>query len=308
MGAYNGAMLYLNHFSMRCQDDVFYKNSDPIIILLGNPCGNAKKVDGGYELSGHWRWASGCAHASWMILNGKIEGDTSSKEISFVVPINDVRIVDTWHTFGLKGTGSNDVLVEKAFVPEHRITSYYDTMEGNINENVSDIMDWRIHLAFAPTISLIFSAAAIGAARNLLREFESAMHSRVFAHGEGRQAARSSALIVLGESYAEIEAAEQMVIQNADALMTLAESKKAPELSERIVLKVRCALAVDVASRAVDRIFGASGSGVILDSARAQMSFRDFHSVRVHPLLNMQVAAEVFGRVRMGLPPGNNAI
>ena len=91
------------------------------------PLGKATAVEGGYRLSGHWEWSSGSGHCTWVMLGALLpkseDADPASprEQVALLVPSEDYEIIDTWHVSGLKGTGSNDIVVEDAFVPAHRV-------------------------------------------------------------------------------------------------------------------------------------------------------------------------------------------
>ena len=87
------------------------------------PVGKVKIVPGGYRLSGRWAFSSGSAHCSWVILGAGVpatDGQGAPELRNFLLPRSDYRIVQNWDVMGLRATGSNDIVVEDAFVPEHR--------------------------------------------------------------------------------------------------------------------------------------------------------------------------------------------
>jgi indole-3-acetate monooxygenase len=99
----------------------------PESVLAGNlrPPQRADVVDGGYRVSGHFRFGSGCHHASVMgcgcvvYRDGRPEltrrGEPNIRVM--LVPKSKVTIVDVWQTTGMRGTGSNDYIVDNVFVP-----------------------------------------------------------------------------------------------------------------------------------------------------------------------------------------------
>jgi len=92
------------------------------------PTGRAEAVAGGHRLTGRWSFSSGCDHAGWVLL-GAIVTDAEGKPAdfrTFLLPAADYEIDDVWDTVGLRGTGSNDIVVDGAFVPEHRSLSFTD--------------------------------------------------------------------------------------------------------------------------------------------------------------------------------------
>ena len=79
-----------------------------------------RKVDGGWEVSGRAAWGSGVMHADWVLMSGKAEDGPRS----FLMPIDAVEVLDTWHFAGMAGTGSNDYVARSVFVPDaHAITA-----------------------------------------------------------------------------------------------------------------------------------------------------------------------------------------
>src|ERR1700750_1209884 len=84
------------------------------------PTGKATVTDGGYQLSGKWSFSSGCDHCQWVLLGGLVfnaEGQVVDFK-TFMVPRSDYTIEDVWNVVGLRGTGSNDIIVDDVFVPE----------------------------------------------------------------------------------------------------------------------------------------------------------------------------------------------
>ena len=108
--------------------------SDPLVRTAGalRPFGNAVVVDGGYRVTGRWPLGSGCQHSGWIVGGCRIlDGDqprllpngTPLVRILFF-PAADCEILDTWHSIGLRGTGSHDYTVTDVFVPAARSLSF----------------------------------------------------------------------------------------------------------------------------------------------------------------------------------------
>ena len=92
------------------------------------PPGTAERVEGGYRVSGRWSFGSGCNYANWLTgqalvtENGVPKIGPDGKPIALIVffPASEATIIDTWHTLGMRGTGSNDVRITQVFIPERR--------------------------------------------------------------------------------------------------------------------------------------------------------------------------------------------
>ncbi|HJZ20885.1 MAG TPA: acyl-CoA dehydrogenase family protein, partial [Bradyrhizobium sp.] len=125
--AWNFANLASHHwmlamFDSRAQDMVWSKDADALIASsFIFPAGRARKVDGGYVLRGSWPFSSGVDASEWNMLASVVWSEDDADGIEyriFLLNKSDYRILDTWNATGLKGTGSNDVEVTDAFVPD----------------------------------------------------------------------------------------------------------------------------------------------------------------------------------------------
>src|SRR4029078_8146425 len=117
---------FVAQLAEQAEQDIWGGDNATLICSSLMPTGVAKPVDGGFRLSGTWKYASGCEHCAWAFLGAAVEGNPDDRRV-FVVPCNDYRIVDTWHVPGLKSTGSNDIVAVDAFVPEYRTQKYSDS-------------------------------------------------------------------------------------------------------------------------------------------------------------------------------------
>jgi alkylation response protein AidB-like acyl-CoA dehydrogenase len=107
--------------------------SDPNTITAGTwpPLGEAVVVEGGYRATGRWPFASGCQHAQWIqagcrIIDGdqpRLRADGTPVARVLFFPAASCEILDTWHTAGMRGTGSHDFTVTNVSVPfEHSVS------------------------------------------------------------------------------------------------------------------------------------------------------------------------------------------
>src|SRR5690606_8201333 len=122
-GVHSVQAFLLSTMDRQAQADVWGDDPDTLMSSSFQPVGKVRAVDGGYRLSGRWTFSSGSSHAQWALLGALVppaqEGQPPHMRL-FLVPRADYRLSDTWHTIGLKGTGSNDIEVEDAFVPAYR--------------------------------------------------------------------------------------------------------------------------------------------------------------------------------------------
>jgi 3-hydroxy-9,10-secoandrosta-1,3,5(10)-triene-9,17-dione monooxygenase len=118
-------------FDERAQQEMWDKDPTPMHSSSYNPTGKAEKAAGGYKLSGRWSFSSGCDHCHGVMLGAicgirEVLGKPVPDFKSFLLLGDQYRIDDNWHVAGLQGTGSKDIVVENAFVPEYRSQSHID--------------------------------------------------------------------------------------------------------------------------------------------------------------------------------------
>ena len=115
--------------SPELQADIWGPNGENPDVWTASPYapqGVGKRVDGGYLLSGHWTFSTGCDHSDWFIFGGFVADENGEKldppvTKHFVLPTSDGEILqDSWQVMGLGGTGSKDVVLKVVFIPEYR--------------------------------------------------------------------------------------------------------------------------------------------------------------------------------------------
>ncbi|KAF1020027.1 MAG: Flavin-dependent monooxygenase, oxygenase subunit HsaA [Paracidovorax wautersii] len=120
--------LMLANWPEQAQDEIWGEMPDALVSGILIPgVGKAVKVDGGYTLSGRWPFVSGCQIADWIIFTGDcVDSEGKPEELHFVVPREQVQILDTWYTIGLQGSSSQDCTLDDVFVPKHMTVSMHD--------------------------------------------------------------------------------------------------------------------------------------------------------------------------------------
>jgi 3-hydroxy-9,10-secoandrosta-1,3,5(10)-triene-9,17-dione monooxygenase len=116
----------LANFSERAQEEVWGRNPNTLAASSLTAMRRFKRVDGGYIVSGYWRYASGCEYCTYLIAGGEAEeGDTEGRRPRrrFLLPIAEMDMIDDWHVMGLAGTGSKSLRAQDLFIPEWRSLS-----------------------------------------------------------------------------------------------------------------------------------------------------------------------------------------
>ena len=129
----------------RAAQEVWRSDTSALICSSLMPAGRATPAEGGYRLSGRWRYASCCEHCHWALLGAMVatgNGGPPEGRI-FLLPRKDYGTIDTWQVSGLQATGSWDVSVEDVFVPV--LTNSAQTM-AVLPEVMLDGYDWALYV------------------------------------------------------------------------------------------------------------------------------------------------------------------
>ena len=293
-------------FPVRAQEEVWGAGADPGTLVSSSyaPTGKVTAVEGGHRLSGRWSFSSGCDHATWVLLGG-IVADETGKPIdfrTFLVPLGDYVIEDVWDTVGLRGTGSNDIVIADAFVPEHRSLSFSDTSrcacpghEGNSGP--------LYRVPFGSLYSYVITAPIVGMATGAYDAHVAYLRERVRVAYAGVKAAEDPfSQVRVAEASAELDGAWLALERNMTELMQLARAGEPIPLPLRMRVRRDQVRGTGQAIRAVDLLFENSGGRALAAGTPIQRFWRDAHAGRVHAINDPERALAMFGRGAFGLP------
>jgi 3-hydroxy-9,10-secoandrosta-1,3,5(10)-triene-9,17-dione monooxygenase len=296
----------LGLFHPQAQEDVWGVDQTAQIASSVAPTGKIERVDGGYRISGRWFFSSGCDHCQWAMLGGIVDADEGDSDPfpdyrHFLVPRSDYTLDDNWHVIALAGTGSKDIVVENAVVPEYRTYSIRDAFHMR-NPGTAVNPGPLFSLPFYVVFPHALVAPAIGIAQGVLHEFRGQMQARVVRDGSY---AREDPFMQmrLAESSAEVNAAQSSFLHNFDEMMQAARRGQEITLESRARYRWEAAKATAWSTQAVDRLFEASGARALFLDNPMQRAWRDIHAIRIHAGNSLEKAAVIFGRSQFGLPP-----
>lgn len=292
------------------QDEIWGAVPDAMVAgVLIPSCGRAVQVDGGWRVSGRWPFASGVCGADWFIATAFTEGgDTPKVAQMHAVPQAEFEIVDTWHTAGLRGTGSHDVAVDDVFVPDRRALPIDATKGGGDAPGcaVNDAALYRLP-AFA-MFSINQSAVAVGLAQATYDDFVARTRDRV-ARVSGKSVADySTAQVKVAEAHTAVETARLLLHHCCDVSMGVAERVEIAPMPLKTELRAKATMAGKLAAEAVDLLFHLSGGAGLYDRNPISRAMRDMNCIRGHITQNWDVNASNHGRVVLGLPSADPAL
>jgi 3-hydroxy-9,10-secoandrosta-1,3,5(10)-triene-9,17-dione monooxygenase len=311
--AWNFANLASHHwmlgmFDKRAQDLVWDKDADALIASsFIFPAGRARKVDGGYRLRGCWPFSSGVDSCEWNMLASVVSSDDEADGIEyriFLLNKNDYKINDTWNATGLRGTGSNDVEVEDAFVAAPMTVAVNELAGGPtpgsaVNPNA---------LYALPVFSLfpyVLSGVALGNAQACLDDYVEVARHRASTYNRAKLGDLQSTQIKIAEASSKIDAAR--LIMRATCIEAMAEAGRGhvPDIATKTRLRRDGAYSVNLCTEAVSLLFSASGARGLFTTGALQRQFRDAHAINSHIAFNFDAAGTNYGRVALGLPSEN---
>ncbi|HVC57319.1 MAG TPA: acyl-CoA dehydrogenase family protein [Stellaceae bacterium] len=295
----------LGMWPQQAQDEIWGQSPDNLIgSALTFPRGRARRVDGGYRLTGRWPFSSGVDPASWNLIGAIVldEEAGASEPRIFALPASDYTIIDTWHVIGLAGTGSKDVAVEDVFVPEYRTIAVNQITGGpNPGSEVNPAVLYRL-----PAISLFafcIAGVSLGIAQGAIEYFTETTRTRT-SYYTGRSLADFVTLqIHLAEATAITDAARAVILTDCDEATRIVTEGQMPSLEQRARYRRDGAYAATMCTRAVDVLFGAAGGGAIYERNPLQRAFRNVHAANAHYVLNWDINGAMYGRVALGLTP-----
>ena len=295
----------LGLFAEAAQRDVWGNDGSVLISSSYAPTGKVERVAGGFRLSGRWSFSSGCDCADWVFLGGAAPTDGPIPDMrTYLLPRSDYRIDDNWRVAGLSGTGSKDIVVEGAFVPEYRTHRFVDAFAlASPGQSVNTAPLYG--LPFGCVFSCAIAVPAIGAAQGALELFAKASRTRVGANGGGKVSEDAFVQARLADAASAVDAARESLRRDWRELYELAEAGQGIPLGPRVRTRFDAGNAVGRSVHAVDRLFEASGGRAIFLDNPIQRVFRDVHAMRAHAANNPDRAARLFGRFELTGDPGD---
>lgn len=293
----------LSLFPAQAQDDVWGTDPDARISSSYAPTGKITPVEGGFRVSGRWSFSSGSDHADWVFLGGLIPGpDGIPVDMrTFLLPRADYRIDDVWNTVGLRGTGSNDIVVEDAFVPEHHTLSFNDTSALNCpGHEVNDNPLYR--LPFAAVFSTTISTPVVGMAQGALDAYLKATRDRIrISYGGQKVAEDPHAQVRIATAASEIDAAWLQLTHNISEQLRAVTEGREPSLKLRLATRRDQVLATQRGIKAVDLLFENAGGRALAEGNAIQRFWRDAHAGRVHAVNDPERALVMYGQGALGI-------
>lgn len=277
----------------------------PSVRLPGavTPKGRAVPAPGGYRLSGRWPLGSGCHHGDWlsgvaMVFDGEAPrmgpGGAPDFQVMFFRP-EAAHILDTWHSVGLRGTGSTDFMVDDVFVPEHLAFPLF-TAQPQVSGPLYTI-------GILPLFSMALTPVLLGVARAAIDAFVELAKQKTPTLSQTGLATRPTVHAEVARAEALLQSSRALLYEVAAELMRVVTSgQRVPEaLEARRILA--CVHAGASCRSVVDMMFALAGATPVYSGHPLERAMRDMHAASQH-LVVSPVWWEKTGQYYFGLGLG----
>jgi len=306
--------LYMAHswfgglFPKQAQDDMW--GEDPGAFISGSyaPIGKATLVKGGYRLSGRFPFSSGVPGAAWNLCGAMLPIGPEGKPVPAftLVPKADYKIDwQSWRPVGLAGTGSFDVIVDGAFVPDHRTLRFSDAV-GSTAPGAESNNNPLYRISLLTGVAFTLALPAVGAAAGALERFVDEnkvrqTHGAVVLGGK-RIADFQTIQKRVGEAAARIDACRLLARHAVDAAEREVRTAGKSSMDVRLLARRSQSFIANEAKTAVDLIFDAAGGRCLQHGHPLQRAWRDVAAVNHHISLNFDAVMSMYGQFVFGLP------
>lgn len=287
----------IGRFPEDCQKEVYEGDADNLLAGALAPQGAVERTAGGWRMNGRWQFGSGCDHSPWFILGVRVANPEKDgyRNYHVMVPRHDIEIDDTWHTLGMRGTGSKDLVATDVFVPDHRAIPTFPAFVGQSPHSDSPLYRLPVYAG----LSSMLSGSVLGMAERGLKHFIERTSKRTTAHGVSKSDNANMQQRV-AESSAEIATARLLLNNICERFDQALEADVAPmALSERVQFRWDAAYIVELSRRAIDRLFAASGAHGVYEGSEVFRAYRDINTACHHAVIDFDTVSGLRGQVAL---------
>ena len=268
------------------------------------PTGRGTPAEGGLRVTGRWQFVSGSPHCSWLTAGTLVFDGDRPRMLSEAMPDwrmplfprADVELLDTWHTGGMRGTGSHDIAVKDLFVPDDHIVR----MGGEERVQHGTLYRYPI-IGF---LSLTIAPVATAIARHAIDEVVELAQKKVALTTQKPVRERSVPQHQIAQAEAELRAGRAFMYEAAEEAWDTLERGDPVSMHQRAMIRLGCVHATMASVKATDIAFQLGGGSAVYETSVLQRLSRDVHTIPQHVQLSAN-NYEPVGRVIFGLDPGS---
>ncbi|NIE55369.1 MULTISPECIES: acyl-CoA dehydrogenase family protein [unclassified Burkholderia] len=289
-------------FDARAQQDVWGDDPATLIASTYMPVGRVTPVDGGFRLSGHWKFSSGSELCEWVFLGAlvpPVEAGQPPEYRTFLLPKADYRIQQDWDVLGLRATGSHDIVVDDVFVPAYRTHKAIDGMMGTSpGLAVNDAPLFK--LPFAQIFVRAVCTSCIGALQGALDDFTGYAATRVSANSGAKTTDDPGAQNACANAAVAIDEMQVLLKRNFAELMASVTGGPAVSIERRMHFRYQSAQVAERCAQAANALLRYAGGNGIYHRNPLVRRFLDLHAARAHYANNVDRFGQNLGAVMLG--------
>ena len=279
------------------QIDVWGDDPEAVASSSLAPRAPARRVAGGWRLSGRFPFSSGCDYAQWAILGAFLGEIGDPRHVAYLLaPLAEIEIVDDWQVLGLAGTGSKSLVLHDIFIPEHRCVMVSDLFAGTPPGALvhPEYPVLRAPRGFLVSYSLPPVAIALG--RRALDIACAALASRV-SRGVTKLAESEVVQMAIGEAAAAIDVATMLLHSGRESSTAAVSSGRKITEAEALRARRDMVYAQHQVNWAVDRLSELNGARWVYDSDQLGAIRRDMMTILTHHAASRQAAMAPYGKM-----------
>ncbi|MGZ8210155.1 MAG: acyl-CoA dehydrogenase family protein [Burkholderiales bacterium] len=252
-----------------------------VVANTPGPSARAIVVPGGYRVSGRQPFSTGCRHASWVAAHAQVVEDGEVRLLAgkpearyLMVPVAEAELLDTWHTRGMRGTGTHHFELKDVFVPAERTV---------IAKGAPLVIDGaRYKIPFTLSFAAGDAAVAVGLARSCLDAFYEVAGSKTPRYVTGLLRDQPITQLTAGQGEAALRSGRAFLMEAVCDIWDEATSTGAVRMERRAALRLATTHGIRLAAEVVDDVYSACGATAIFEGNLIQRYFQDIHVITQH--------------------------
>jgi alkylation response protein AidB-like acyl-CoA dehydrogenase len=291
------------HFPLQAQEEVYGGDPNAKISGVLATTGTTRKVDGGWMVSGKWFYNSGSWHATWAIVGAPLRNE-QGEEIDhalMLLPMSEAKIEDTWFVAGMQATGSNCLVVDDIFVPEHRVISAPAAIRGKLR--LEDPHDPIYDAAFIGYLALAVVGPLLGMGRAALDIIVDKAPKKPISYTFFESQADSVAVqLQIAEAAMTLDTAFLHAYRAAEDIDSAVLAGTYPDRFVRSRIRADVGYVSEKILRVIELALSVHGAGSFANVNALQRIWRDASTGARHAMITPTVGYELLAKAMLNRP------
>lgn len=287
-------------YGEQAQDDVWGADPEARVCTVLDPTESTERVDGGYVVSGRWGFGSGSLHSQWANVGLMTVGaDGEAEQCLALVPFSELSIEDTWFVAGMRGSGSNTIVAENVFVPDHRIQRFAD-LQADVYATAST--EPAARASFNPVLGLILCGAQLGLAQAAIDLTLDGLPRRSIRYSRYTRAIDSPTnQVAIAEVVEALDVAWLLARRACADIDSRALQGVSPDHLVRARIRMDTGVVVTECRNVIDRVLSMNGAASFATGNPLQRIWRDSETASRHGLIQPEISKEIYGMALFGI-------